>query len=43
MIGVLMKQFARRAACQRRFAILEGGYYLPDLGKNVLAFCQGFQ
>jgi acetoin utilization deacetylase AcuC-like enzyme len=43
MIGVLMKQFAQRAACQRRFAILEGGYYLPDLGKNVLAFCQGFQ
>ena len=42
-IGVLMKQFAQRAACQRRFAILEGGYYLPDLGKNVLAFCQGFQ
>lgn len=43
MIGLLMKQFAQRAACQRRFAILEGGYYLPDLGKNVLAFCQGFQ
>lgn len=43
MIGVLMKQFAQRAASRRRFAILEGGYYLPDLGKNVLAFCQGFQ
>jgi len=42
MIGVIMKQFARRAAHQRRFAILEGGYFLPDLGKNVLAFCQGF-
>ena len=42
-MGVLMKQFARRAARRRRFAILEGGYYLPDLGKNVLAFCQGFQ
>ena len=42
MIGVMMKQFARRAAHQRRFAILEGGYFLPDLGKNVLAFCQGF-
>ncbi|MCX5810588.1 MAG: histone deacetylase family protein [Proteobacteria bacterium] len=41
-IGVLMKQFAKRAASGRRFAILEGGYYLPDLGKNVLAFCQGF-
>ena len=43
MIGVLMKQFAQRAASGRRFALLEGGYYLPDLGKNVLAFCQGFQ
>ncbi len=42
-IGFYMKQFARRAANGRRFAILEGGYYLPDLGKNVLAFCQGFQ
>jgi acetoin utilization deacetylase AcuC-like enzyme len=43
VIGVLMKKFAQRAARMRRFAILEGGYYLPDLGKNVLAFCQGFQ
>jgi acetoin utilization deacetylase AcuC-like enzyme len=43
IIGVLMKKFAKKAACRRRFAILEGGYYLPDLGKNVLAFCQGFQ
>ena len=42
-IGLLMKQFAKRAAQNRRFAILEGGYYLLDLGKNVLAFCQGFE
>lgn len=41
-IGDMMKRFARRAAKNRRFAILEGGYYLPDLGKNVLAFCHGF-
>jgi len=41
-IGFLMKSFAKRASNGRRFAILEGGYYLPDLGKNVLAFCQGF-
>ena len=27
----------------RRFALLEGGYYLPDLGRNVLAFCEGFE
>jgi acetoin utilization deacetylase AcuC-like enzyme len=43
LIGDQMKRFAMRAAGGRRFAILEGGYYLPDLGKNVLAFCQGFQ
>lgn len=42
-IGFNMKQFALRASGGRRFAVLEGGYYLPDLGKNVLAFCQGFQ
>lgn len=42
-IGFHMKKFAQKAANGRRFAILEGGYYLPDLGKNVLAFCQGFQ
>lgn len=43
VIGVTMKKFAKQAAHGRRFAILEGGYYLPDLGKNVLAFCQGFE
>jgi acetoin utilization deacetylase AcuC-like enzyme len=42
-IGVIMKHFAEKASNRRRFAILEGGYYLPDLGRNVLAFCQGFQ
>jgi len=42
LIGDLMKRFARRTAKSRRFAILEGGYYQPDLGKNVLAFCHGF-
>ncbi len=41
-IGYIMKNFSKRAAENRRFAILEGGYYLPDLGKNVLSFCQGF-
>ena len=43
VIGDIMKKFAKRVANGRRFAILEGGYYLPDLGKNVLSFCQGFQ
>ncbi|MEI7650085.1 MAG: hypothetical protein WCJ47_10320, partial [Methanomicrobiales archaeon] len=42
MIGDAMKRFSKRAAKGRRFAILEGGYFLPDLGKNVLAFCHGF-
>jgi len=42
LIGDIMKRFAKRAANNRRFAILEGGYYLPDLGRNVLAFCHGF-
>lgn len=43
LIGRLMKKFTKRMGHKRRFAILEGGYYLPDLGKNVLAFCQGFE
>jgi len=43
LIGRLLRKLAQRMGHQRRFAILEGGYYLPDLGKNVLAFCQGFE
>ena len=43
LIGRLMKKFTKQMGHERRFAILEGGYYLPDLGKNVLAFCQGFE
>lgn len=42
-IGYLLKLFSKRMGHNRRFAILEGGYYLPDLGKNVLSFCQGFE
>ncbi len=35
-------KLAALARCQgRRFALLEGGYYLPDLGKNCLAFLNG--
>lgn len=37
-IGRLVKVHA-----QKRFALLEGGYYLPDLGKNVRAFVEGFK
>jgi acetoin utilization deacetylase AcuC-like enzyme len=42
-IGRLLQAYAIRLQHQRRFAVLEGGYYLPDLGKNVLAFCRGFE
>jgi len=42
LIGRLLRNFSRRLCSGRRFAILEGGYYLRDLGKNVYAFCQGF-
>lgn len=41
-IGRMLKLFCKKIGHSRRFAVLEGGYYLPDLGKNVLAFCQGF-
>ena len=42
-IGLLLKKFSRKLCNGRRFAILEGGYYLQDLGRNVPAFCQGFE
>ena len=32
-----------RDSCEKRFALLEGGYYIPDLGLNVKAFIQGFE
>jgi acetoin utilization deacetylase AcuC-like enzyme len=41
-LGFLMKTFSERLCEGRRFAILEGGYYIQDLGKNVDAFCKGF-
>ena len=43
LIGRLLKKSSKRLCNGRRFAILEGGYYQKDLGKNVLAFCQGFE
>ncbi len=42
-IGYILKLLSKKLGHNRRFAILEGGYYLPDLGKNVLSFCQGFE
>jgi acetoin utilization deacetylase AcuC-like enzyme len=41
-IGKLVRRAAQRLCGGRRFAVLEGGYYLPDLGANVRAFCRGF-
>lgn len=37
-IGRLVK-----ANAEKRFALLEGGYFLPDLGMNVKAFLEGFR
>jgi acetoin utilization deacetylase AcuC-like enzyme len=42
-LGWHLKNLSKKWGHHRRFAILEGGYYLEDLGKNVLAFCQGFE
>ncbi len=41
-IGHLVREAALRLCRGRRFAVLEGGYYLQDLGANVQAFCRGF-
>lgn len=41
-LGELAREAARRLCRGRRFAVLEGGYYLPDLGANVRTFCEGF-
>lgn len=42
-IGYKVKKLAKKMGHFRRFALLEGGYFLPDLGENVLAFCQGLE
>lgn len=42
-IGSILNKFAKEKANNRLFAILEGGYYIPDLGKNVLSFIDGLQ
>jgi len=39
-IGSMIKEAAK--SCHgRRFALLEGGYYIPHLGKNVRSFLEG--
>lgn len=40
-IGAWVKEAALKQCQGRRFALLEGGYYLPDLGQNCLAFLEG--
>ncbi len=42
-IGNMLKRFSKKMGHSRRFAVLEGGYYLPDLGKNALAVGEGFK
>ena len=42
VIGEVLKKFSERFCSGRRFAVLEGGYYLEDLGKNVRSFLDGF-
>lgn len=42
-IGHAIYKVAKEKARGRYFSLLEGGYFLNDLGKNVLAFCQGLE
>ncbi len=42
VIGEEIKRFAEESCYGRRFAVLEGGYNLKVLGKNVKAFIEGF-
>lgn len=42
-IGRLAREFAERICEGKRYAVLEGGYNQDVLGKNVLAFLQGFE
>ena len=41
-IGNIIKE-AARSSRGRRFALLEGGYYVADLGKNVRSFLEGLE
>jgi len=42
-LGELMKEYSEKLCNGCRYALLEGGYNHSVLGKNVNAFCQGFQ
>ncbi len=40
-IGVMSGNFAREKTGGKIFLLLEGGYYIPDLGENALALLEG--
>lgn len=40
-LGAQLKTLATEKAHGRRFALFEGGYYHADLGKNMVALCDG--
>ena len=42
-LGSLMKEYSEKLCKGRRYALFEGGYYHPDLGPHIHAFCQGFK
>jgi acetoin utilization deacetylase AcuC-like enzyme len=42
-IGAIMYDFAMERCEGRRYGLLEGGYNFEDLGKNILAFCEGLR
>jgi len=42
-IGHAVHRAAAERAKGRYFAVLEGGYYVNELGRNVLAFCEGME
>jgi len=42
-IGMMMSEFAMERCNGCRYGLLEGGYNFEDLGKNVLAFCEGLR
>jgi acetoin utilization deacetylase AcuC-like enzyme len=42
-IGRMVKEFSEKQCSGRRFALLEGGYYLPDLGVNARTLIEGME
>ncbi|MHA1927063.1 MAG: histone deacetylase family protein [Candidatus Thorarchaeota archaeon] len=42
-IGHIMCEYANEFCKGHRFGVLEGGYNHEDLGKNILAFCEGLR